>query len=269
MTKTFKAKGKICILCALLLVAVFSLYSCGSSSDKDDTKTGGNYTDEMKFDDSADISEEDGADSVERTGDHEGTPYFSQQDYYNMGLTETLTILPKFKTIQQSSEWSCGVAAAEMVINYFGKLGSETEATLAKMRPQGDTDSATSLKEEIAIFKKVGGFKLTTTLDYKNPAEEIHLDTIENFIKEGTPVLVCWNDWGGHWQAIIGYDNMGTDFENDDVLIVADPYDTTDHNQDGYGVIPAERFIYNFTMYDFFGKKDADNDYLFIAAKPE
>lgn len=41
---------------------------------------------------------------------------------------------------------------------------------------------------------------------------------------------------------------MGTEYEGDDVIIVADPFDTTDHNQDGYGVYGAERFIYNFTF---------------------
>ena len=30
----------------------------------------------------------------------------------------------------------------------------------------------------------------------------------------------------------------------DDVLIVADPYDTSDHLQDGYGIVQADRFQY-------------------------
>ena len=59
---------------------------------------------------------------------------------------------------------------------------------------------------------------------------------------------------------------MGTETLADDVIIVADPYDTTDHNQDGYGVYPAERFFYNWTMYDFF--ENDPNDKLFLAAKP-
>ena len=51
--------------------------------------------------------------------------------------------------------------------------------------------------------------------------------------------------------------------KQDDVLIVADPYDTTDHNQDGYGIYPAERFLYNFTFYDFFPDEEL-NDMCFI-----
>ena len=83
--------------------------------------------------------------------------------------------------------------------------------------------------------------------------------------------MVCWNDWGGHWQVIIGYDTMGTETTQDDVIIVADPYDTTDHNQDGYGVYGAERFYYNWTMYDFFvGTEFAqESDMLFVTVAPE
>ena len=90
-----------------------------------------------------------------------------------------------------------------------------------------------------------------------------------NWLAEGKPVMICWNDWGGHWQIIIGYDTMGTEYEGDDVIIVADSFDTTDHNQDGYGVYGAERFIYNFTFYDFFGDApDHLRDKCFVAVKP-
>ena len=63
---------------------------------------------------------------------------------------------------------------------------------------------------------------------------------------------------------------MGTEIEQDDVIIVADPYDTTDHNQDGYGIYPAERFIYNFTFYNFFSEESGElNDMCFLVATPE
>ena len=101
--------------------------------------------------------------------------------------------------------------------------------------------------------------------------EKISLSMIQDYLKKGIPVMVAWNDWGGHWQVIIGYDTMGTETTQDDVLIVADSYDTTDHNQDGYGIYPAERFYYNWTMYDFFTKNYdvAERDKLFIAVEPE
>ncbi len=229
-------------------------------------KISGNYTNEMKLTYGVDISSEDGADSVERAGDHKDSPYFSRLDFYNMESNDTLTILPKFKTIQQSSEWSCGVAAVLMVMHYIGVPGDYDELSLSECRPQGSEPSATSLTEAMAILEKYDGVTLETTYDYLERGEELTLEGIQNYLKEGVPVLICWNDWGGHWQAIIGYDTMGTETEQDDVIIVADPYDTTDHNQDGYGVYGAERFIYNFTMYDFFDEPEL-NDMLFIAPR--
>ena len=57
------------------------------------------------------------------------------------------------------------------------------------------------------------------------------------------PIMVEWADWHGHWQAIIGYDNNGTPGIGDDMLIFADPYDTSDHWQDGYYFYPLERWF--------------------------
>ncbi|MDR0917369.1 MAG: hypothetical protein LBN02_09330 [Oscillospiraceae bacterium] len=278
-------KKVLALLLAIAVVVAFAA-GCNSTNQTPETPTPtpssdapntpdadpvqGNFTDEMKIPYGQDISPDDGADGVpgyftEREGDHAGSPYFSNIDPYNMTSTDTLTILPKYKTIQQSSEWSCGVAAALTAIDYLGKLGDYDELTLAELRPQGTRPSATTLDEAIAIFDGVGGFELVTSRNFEG---EFWLDTIQDFLAEGMPILICWNDWHGHWQVIIGYDTMGTEIESDDVIIVADPYDTTDHNQDGYGVYGAERFIYNFTMYNMFGTDRADNDMLFIAAKP-
>ncbi|MDD2993275.1 MAG: papain-like cysteine protease family protein [Pygmaiobacter sp.] len=63
-------------------------------------------------------------------------------------------------------------------------------------------------------------------------------------LKAGRPIMVEWADWDGHWQAIIGYDNNGTPGIGDDILIFADPYDTSDQWQDGYYYYPLERWFY-------------------------
>lgn len=239
-----------------------ALVSCGASPRA-------NFSDEMKIARATDRSDKDGAAFMERRGDHKDSPYFSHPDFYNLKSTDSLYILPHFKTIQQSSIYTCGPAAALMVMNYFGKAGDWNEFSLAALRPQGDVNSPTSLRDEIEIFKKVGGWNLTTTLDWSAEVEDkMTLAAIRDFIKNDTPVLILWNDWGGHWQVIIGYDTMGTDFDGDDVLIVADSYDTTDHNQDGYGVYPAKRFISNFTTGRLFGPNAKDNDFQFIAVRP-
>ncbi len=62
-------------------------------------------------------------------------------------------------------------------------------------------------------------------------------------LNAGRAIIVEWGDWDGHWQVIIGYDNNGTPKVNDDQLILADPFDSTDQWQDGYYVYPMERFF--------------------------
>lgn len=67
---------------------------------------------------------------------------------------------------------------------------------------------------------------------------------LTNHLKANRPIMVEWGDWDGHWQVIIGYDNNGTPGISDDMLIFADPYDTSDHWQDGYYYYPLERWFY-------------------------
>lgn len=230
----------------------------------------GNYTDEMKIPYTCDLSEDDGADSVERQGDHPNSPYFSALDFYNMKSTDTLSILTNFKTQQQTSEWSCGVSSALMVLNWYGRLEEHNEETLAALRSTEKRTPGTNLTQMIDMFNAVGGFTTYTTFDCEDVGSVFDLAFVNKTISSGTPIMIGWNDWGGHWQVIIGYDTMGTETEQDDVIIVADPYDTTDHNQDGYGVYPAERFLYNFTFYTFFSEESGEpNDMCFIIAQPE
>lgn len=249
---------------------VWLLVLCMSLSLAAACAEGGNYTDEMKFDDGCDLSAEDGADSVERLGDHADSPYFSRLDFYNMTSTDTLTILTNFRTIQQSSEWSCGVASVLMTLEWYGLRGDYNEQTLAQLRSNGDAPGATSLSQMIDMFDGVGGFSCYSAIDAGEDVYDVFtLDYIQQTLAEGKPVIIGWNDWGGHWQVIIGYDTMGTETTQDDVIIVADPYDTTDHNQDGYGVYSAERFLYNFTFYNFFDEESGElNDMCFLVATP-
>ncbi|MDO4522886.1 MAG: papain-like cysteine protease family protein [Eubacteriales bacterium] len=233
-------------------------------------ENGTNFTDEMKMDYPYDFSEKDGPDSVERDADHEDSIYFAHPDFYHMESTDTLIILPHFQTMQQTTEWSCGVAAALMVMNYYDQMGDWTEESLAALRhsldgTQLDGYPGTTLNQEIEMFEGAG-FAVESTKDFE---EAITLDQIRQYLKEGKPVCVCWIDWGGHWQVIIGYDTMGTDSPHDDVIIVADPYDTTDHNQDGYGIYSALRFSCEWSMQGYFPEEEGGSDQLFVVAVPD
>lgn len=257
-------------LIVFTLVLAFLMTGCAAaqSDQTADDETGGNFTDEMKIPYAEDMSPEDGADSVERDGDHPNSPYYSNLDFYNLESDDTLTILHHFKTQQQTTEWSCGVVSSLMVINWYGKLADYNEKSLAEFRSNGLACEGTSLRQVMQIFDGVGGFDLYTTFDCVDNVHDVFtLDFIQETLKAGHPIIIGWNDWGGHWQVIIGYDTMGTDTTQDDVIIVADSYDTTDHNQDGYGVYSAERFIYNFSFYNFFPEEEL-NDMVFAIATP-
>ena len=101
-------------LAVLMVIGVFT----GCSAENKSLEVMSN-NDEMKIPYTCDLDPEYGADSVEREGDHADSPYFKAPDFYNMKSTESLTILSNFKTQQQTSEWSCGVSSALMILNWY------------------------------------------------------------------------------------------------------------------------------------------------------
>ncbi|MEG1781445.1 MAG: papain-like cysteine protease family protein [Clostridium sp.] len=228
----------------------------------------GNFTNEMKIPNAHPLND-GGADVWNRMCDHADSPYFYNLDFYNLKSTDSLALLPHFKTLQQTSDWSCSSACILMTLEYYGVSGDWNEGSLAALRSDhSQQHTGTCMDQMIEILNGVGGFDLVTTYDYGDNLDEINMAFLRRQIQAGYPVLVGWNDWGGHWEVIIGYDTMGTEHEGDDVLIFADPFDTSDHNQDGYGVVSADRFIGNFTFYDFF-PTDHIRDKCLIVVKPQ
>ena len=129
---------KTVTLALTLAMSVSLLAGCANNDtpadNAEETSSAENFSDEMKIPYAVDLSPEDGADSVERAGDHTDSPYFAHPDVYNMESTDTLTVLHNFKTQQQTSEWSCGVTSALMVLEWYGKLGDWNEESLAALR---------------------------------------------------------------------------------------------------------------------------------------
>lgn len=268
------------------------------------------------------IDKQGGARAALYAADHEDSPYYKSPDFYNMTSSETLTILPKFKTYQQSTEWSCGNAVALMVMNYLGDK-KITELEIAKaMKSSTDMDVegaevgsannfgeyGTSLPQMAQYFMNNKKFKvLDTNYDEKidssvfveagsatpnavgnkkptfssmalytsdnNPDSENYVEDakdsyfvkwLKKYLDKDIPIMVEWCDWGGHWMAIIGYDNMGTPTVSDDVLILADPYDVTDHSQDGYYIYPLERFFTMWSDYNIVQKPYQLQNYIVV-----
>ncbi len=172
------------------------------------------------------------------TVDHTPSPYHKHPDFYRMSSTSSLTLLSKFKTYQQTTEYTCGPAALVMAAYYRGTYLNELEVAAGA----GTTEELGTSTEQLVNYLQSTGWQVRSSLTEPNVAS---LKFLKRQLNKGNPVMVEWVDWAGHWQVVIGYDDMGTPGnESDDVLIVADPYDTSDHLQDGYGIVQADRFQY-------------------------
>lgn len=243
-----------------------------------------------------------GAAGVERLGDVQYSPYYDMLDVYGTEAearksvgSDTLNILDNFKTIQQATEWTCGVTSSLMVLEHFNMnqerkdgSGLETDISLAKHRQNGDT-GATYVEGINEIFDYMSseyGQKWKTFSDVDLVYDEdsecnalgsklLEDDLIPYLIENNVPMMIGWDEWGGHWQVIVGYDDMGTAKTQDDVLIIADAYDTTDHNQNGYIVQSFERLVYGWnSAFELWNDEEVGGDpddgyYTFVVAVPD
>lgn len=180
------------------------------------------------------------------------SPYFKQLDFYNMKSSGTLILLPQFKTVQQTTELTAGPACVLMALNYFGKADGVTERQLAVETDTRDYEHARcdggfgTTREAIAqAFEKRG---IRTRIDAVIESEEELPAFIKSELQKGNLILINYASWVNHWSVVIGYDDMGTAGIEDDVVILADPADTSDHCQDGYTIYSAERLF--FANYD-------------------
>ncbi|MEQ8424317.1 MAG: C39 family peptidase [Cyclobacteriaceae bacterium] len=134
---------------------------------------------------------------------------------------------------QQSTDYTCGPAAVLTLMNHLGIEGNEM--TIAK---EMGTDSLHgTTPEEMTNWLNQNGFKASWH-------EEGSLEMLRNNLKMGKPTLVEWNDWGGHWVLVVGYDTKDTEVLADDEITFADPYDRYDGIPDGITTFNAERFYY-------------------------
>ena len=189
-----------------------------------------------------DSPEKDGASSFGGITDHNRSRYYVANDFYNMKSDGTLHLLEHFETYQQTREYTCGAACALMVLNWYGKKKYHEIAVSQLVESHATRGSSV---ENIADFFDLIGWNVDFHADTDRKFETI--EEVERFfvdtIDSGTPIMIDWVDWAGHWQVLIGIDTCGSESAYDDVLIFADPYDVTDHKQDGYYTFPLGRFL--------------------------
>ena len=204
--------------------------------------------------------------------DHHATHnYYKFPDFHNITAVEgSRWYLTGYRGYCQTMASSCGNCAAFSILNYYGfDMESYNEVTIVsayeKMHKQMEKVSTYRhvSKEGYGYVMKPAlesmGVKGVTSTFYitddsrfsskKGITDDMLARPFENhdqfiaFVKEnlakGQPVAISWRPNGGHWEAIIGYDTMGTDYLYDDVIVFADSGDTWDHYQEGFNVFPA------------------------------
>ncbi|MGN0839060.1 MAG: hypothetical protein ACI4NN_08260 [Pyramidobacter sp.] len=217
------------------------------------------------------------------------SPYFPALDFYHMYSHGSLTILPCFRTYQQTRGYSCGSACALMVLYHFGRFGWKELEIADKMASfhglPPDTRRPVPVGDLVKFFQYIGwevesnlpcASKLIDDGGQYDPWRAQNaktFPTLESFaafcrstLKKGVPIIVENIDWGAHWRVIIGYDDMGTGNPEHGVLILADPHDTADHCQDGYVIEHIDKFYC--TWYDIFVMDRTECTQPFVAAYP-
>ncbi len=208
----------------------------------------------------------EGASSAPYLINHDFSIYFDTlTDYFELGPSQNRVIISNYPTYQQTRENTCGPAAALTVLYSFGVKNYDEMSLAAEMKTQ-PYPIGTNPADMLAFFEKIG-WKTQSSLN-REPFENYSdfQDFIITNLSEKIPVMVENVEWGGHWRVIIGYDTMGTENTLDDVLIMADPYDTCDHKQDGYVVNNGKKF---FSMwFDHSMLPEEQRNQPFIIARP-
>lgn len=237
-------------LCVLMVLAFTACTSAPADTDAEVDVAANPFEKHfLTYPDGLDLTAS-GATSYDSYGDHFDSPYWKPLDVFNMTPSDRLSVIPNFQTAQQSTEYSCGAVSSLLVLNYYG-VTDYGELDLCQMGTVSE-ETGVGVTGVSKIFTDLGWNVETNRdgnveLDPYAEADDPNNFTnwVRTYLDDGTPIMIDWLDWAGHWQVIIGYDTMGTDDHfGDDVIIVADPYDTSDHYQDGYFTIPAERFFY-------------------------
>ncbi len=155
--------------------------------------------------------------------------YYTGIDFATLSSNDHLTVIPLKAYRQQVTNYSCGAVAAMTVMDYYGRPVNNTddeEILLAHdINPNISEKTGINPEQMTAWFNR-NGWNATW---HTGGSREMLLDNL----KAGTPTIVEWIDWGGHWVVVVGYDTRGTETVWDDVIIFADSVDCHDDRVDG------------------------------------
>jgi predicted double-glycine peptidase len=149
-------------------------------------------------------------------------------------LLDQLKSLIRVPIVNQASDFTCGVAAMLSVLYYWDKKEDDYETNLAKRLKANDKDGVVST--QIERYARSRDFQVLRK-------EDMDLEEIEDFIRDGKPVLVllqAWPDskragWKGKWENGHFAVAIGSDVDN---IYFMDP-----SMLGNYTYIPKKEFI--------------------------
>lgn len=181
--------------------------------------------------------------------------YHKYLDVHNLVDTSTRTICEKYRGFMQTHKSSCGLCATFSITMYYGfdRNVFNQETIVATYESVNNTkvynkgSGAASIK---LALESLG----VTNIEYgqylaENWQTDMPFPTYESFVAytklnldKDQPIAVSHRPHGGHWCVIIGYDDMGTEYIYDDVIMLADSGDSWDHFEDGFDTYAATLF---------------------------
>lgn len=188
-----------------------------------------------------------------------GTRWFPPVDTQRLKNTPGVSFIDGLPGYQQTTDYTCGVAAVMTLCSYYGMAGvtltPECELRMAReigareIKKSDDPAYRPGIKpDEMAAWLRGHGF--TVSVDYDDKGDASGLRRLQENVMKGVPTIVEWADLMGHWVIVVGYDTRNNDDPWDDVLILSDSYDRYDDYRDGYTFVNANRFYW--LWYDVF-----------------
>lgn len=167
--------------------------------------------------------------------------YRTQNDFRDFVTPNTESYIANYDTFKihpQTTEYTCGPACVMMVLDYYGMLNGETEASVAKELAT-DEYSGTQLSAIEYYFKCKGWTVNSSNIEGSPTAYSDFKIWLDYNLSHNNPIMVENKAYDGHWRVIIGFD------ESNETLLVADPYAKVNG---GINVISARDFFT--TWYD-------------------
>lgn len=187
--------------------------------------------------------------------DHKEANYNKHTNYYNMGSEGSRLLLKNYDILQQTMYASCGICSTSSIIKHYGfesdtsyyeleeKLAVSFNAMHGVDINQYGIPSMRHLKEALQQWGYSAYVNATAAGNLPRFTTYAQWSAFLKYnLANDRPISFGANAGSAHFITVVGFDDMGTDYIYDDVIITSDSADFNDHYQDSFVVYPATAF---------------------------